>query len=817
MTSTRRGTLTILLGMAAGVGKTYAMLREGSYLRQQHTDVVIGYVDTHGRIDTEEQRERLDPLPSSHVLSRSRELDIDDILGSFPAPEVVLVDDLAEVIKRGGTKRQRYQDVDRLLEAGISVIGTVDVQFIDRYRDLMYDKRYTYDPIPIAFVYSADELYLIDIPPSALRERVRLGQVLPPGLTEWSLTEGFTLQRLSLLDSVAHQCIASWQSEELSDSSRDAYMQRWRRLNEPGQTSAQQLGTNGSRGAQLNLQAAIRSALYAVSRSRGDITVAAGLTVAIVVLIAAVRHIVPTPGLALLYIPVVLALALKRGYLAASIFSALAFLTYDFFFIQPVFSLQIQHPSDTLFLVLLLAVGLCTALVVSGAAKDVIRQKDEAEVAKLQQEVLRSLWEKLACPSDPDILWEKVAEELRDQTGSLSVALFMPDRDGKMVVAAQSIKEGLDCDVRDIAEAQKFRREAELARLRDQRVSMTLSSDLGTGSLEMLFVPLNSTEEGEVRNALAVVSVFDTVRNISAIRSPQESPKTKAAALRSTARLAMTYELFVQLCRYIAVTIDYSNLRLRRIEEEEERLKMRLLSDFAHDMSAPASVIAAQAERLLNCFKRQDMEDMDDAIFALTESAQSFDHFTQSLIELERMDRSNILHFETEQVAEAMTSLLQCVEYSTPKAMGRLRLTIADQVGTCAISLHPTSFERAMRNLVDNALKYSPENSEVRIEVGVGEENGWVEISVHNEGPDIPPEERASIFERFYRGKSLQSMKGSGIGLASCRAIIEAHNGHIQVKDAPEGGVTFALSLPTVDACMRAVVSGEVIRDESSA
>lgn len=178
-----RGRLKVYLGSSAGVGKTYAMLREGNRLRRQGVDVAIGFVETHGRAETAEQVEDLEVIAPRSIEYRGvtlREMDLDAILSRRPT--VALVDELAHTNAPGSKNAKRYQDVDALLRAGINVITTVNVQHLESLYDRV--ERLTgvkvKERLPDSVLGEADQIVHVDVSAEDLVDRLNAGKVYPP-------------------------------------------------------------------------------------------------------------------------------------------------------------------------------------------------------------------------------------------------------------------------------------------------------------------------------------------------------------------------------------------------------------------------------------------------------------------------------------------------------------------------------------------------------------------------------------------------------------------------------------------------------------
>lgn len=201
-----RGRLRIYLGMAAGVGKTYAMLNEGRRRKSRGTDVVTGWVETHGRSLTQQQIGDLEIVPRRTLSYRGvelEEMDLDAVLARKPA--VALVDELAHTNVPGSRHEKRYQDVEELLAAGITVISTVNVQHLEGLNDLVEAITGTRqrETLPDRVLDEADEVELVDISPEALRARMRHGNVYPPDRARVALERYFSTSNLTALRELA--------------------------------------------------------------------------------------------------------------------------------------------------------------------------------------------------------------------------------------------------------------------------------------------------------------------------------------------------------------------------------------------------------------------------------------------------------------------------------------------------------------------------------------------------------------------------------------------------------------------------------------
>ncbi len=206
-----RGHYTIFLGMAAGVGKTYRMLQAGHGEAREGRDVVIGYFEPHGRAETIELAESLETVPRRTVQYRDTELEEMDLPGVLRrAPDLALVDELAHTNAPGLEHEKRYEDIVDLLEAGIDVFSTVNVQHLESLNDRVAELTgvRVRETVPDGVLGTADEVVLIDITPEGLLERLRAGKVYPPERVPAALNNFFKIENLAALREVALRQVA---------------------------------------------------------------------------------------------------------------------------------------------------------------------------------------------------------------------------------------------------------------------------------------------------------------------------------------------------------------------------------------------------------------------------------------------------------------------------------------------------------------------------------------------------------------------------------------------------------------------------------
>jgi two-component system, OmpR family, sensor histidine kinase KdpD len=206
-----RGNLKIFLGMAAGVGKTYRMLQEGRAEAEAGRDVVVGYLEPHGRQETADQAGDLEVLPRREVTYRDTVLEEMDLPALIRrAPDLALIDELAHTNAPGLEHEKRYEDVEDVLNAGIDVYSTVNVQHLETLNDSICELTgvRVRETMPDAVLNEADEVVLMDLTPEALLARLRAGKIYPAERIDSALNNFFRVENLAALREVALRQVA---------------------------------------------------------------------------------------------------------------------------------------------------------------------------------------------------------------------------------------------------------------------------------------------------------------------------------------------------------------------------------------------------------------------------------------------------------------------------------------------------------------------------------------------------------------------------------------------------------------------------------
>ena len=215
-----RGRLRIYLGMAPGVGKTYRMLEEAHRRAERGTDVVVGFVECHGRPNTLKLLDGLEILPRLQIPYGGvvvEEMDANAIIARKPA--VAIVDELAHTNALGSPREKRWQDVEMIRDAGIHVVSTCNVQHIESVADAVETivGAPVRERLPDAIFESADEVELVDMSPHALRQRIRHGNVYPPDRARHALDKFFTEPNLTALRELSLRFVTRRVDDQLED------------------------------------------------------------------------------------------------------------------------------------------------------------------------------------------------------------------------------------------------------------------------------------------------------------------------------------------------------------------------------------------------------------------------------------------------------------------------------------------------------------------------------------------------------------------------------------------------------------------------
>ncbi len=873
-TQRQRGRLKIFFGACAGVGKTFAMLSAAHGLKAQGIDVVIGLVETHGRVDTAELLKGLETLPPKSIDYRGRnltEFDLDGVLARKPA--LVVVDELAHTNVPGSRHAKRWQDVEELLDAGIGVYTTVNVQHLETLNDVV--GRITgirvLETIPDTVFDRADEVTVVDLPPDELLQRLKDGKVYVPQQVEHAAQNFFrkgnliALRELSLrrtADRVDAQMreyredksIRSvWQAKErllvcvgpgpdgqklvrgaarlaanlradwiaiyvetprlqrLPSADRDRILRTLQLARDLGAETTTMGGSNvpatllsyarsrnvsklvvgrTSRPAwrrrfatsiaeQLSLmvpdvdiyvvayesdgkgQAVAESAAAARefdgsgrrrSNKRGYIVavVACVVTTAVSMLLA---HRLSLTNIVMLYLLSVMLVAFRYSRGPAVLSSVLAVLAFDFFLVPPQLSFSV---SDAQYVITFL-VMLAMALVISNLAYNL---RYQARVATLRERRARSLYE-AARELSGAVQTEQIVEIANRNIRGVfqaETAVLLPDLSEHIIYTPPP-----DGTVKtpqiDTAIAQW---------VFDHQQPAGYGTNTLAGS-PFYYLPLKAPIRP--RGVLALAP-----RNPRMVFVPEQHRLLETFA--SQIALALERVHFVHVAQEALMKI------------ESERLRNSMLSAVSHDLRTPLTALVGLASTLASSVDLPKHTRRELAQAAADE-AMRMSNLVTNMLDMARLQSEGVYLNRQWHVLE------EIVGGALNKQLADHDVRVSLDASLPLIYVDGVLIERVLYNLVENAVKYTPPASSIRITGQI--RDGDLAVSVEDDGPGLPPGMIESVFEKFTRGERESSTVGMGLGLAICRAIVQAHHGQIWAENMHAGGARFTFTLPLLE------------------
>ncbi|KQV12791.1 histidine kinase [Pseudomonas sp. Root329] len=854
-----RGRLKVFLGAAPGVGKTYAMLQAAHTQLRQGVKVIAGVVETHGRAETEALLGGLPQQPLVRSEYRGvmlEEMDLDGLLSA--KPKLVLVDELAHSNAPGSRHTKRWQDIQELLAAGIDVFTTVNVQHLESLNDKVRGITgvQVRETLPDWVLQEAYELLLIDLPPRELLERLRDGKVYVPEQARAAIDAFFTQTNLTALRELAMQTAAAQVDDDLAQGYRQlgqaAPAVRGRLLvGVDGDAQAERLVRHASRVAQrrhlpwslvhvdngsvrdeqsrLRLQSAQqlaerlggevvllragevaktliqhaaerRASLVLVGQSRQrlrrrlfggglasrllrdargleinvldsdheqhqprqrsaqalvwfDYALALVATVLASALAWAVASVLPLPNISLVFLAAVLLVAVRSSLGPALACAALSFLTYDFLFIPPNFSFSIQREEDVLTLLFFLLMAALTGNLAARQRRQLQALRDTQE----ETTELLDLSRKLTAATDRQAVVSAAAQHLN---GWSDLQLCLLNRDGQ---GGWKVETGGPLE---FSEAE--RAAADWAWQHDQ------PAGAGTGTLPLgrwWWWPL-SVEDGP----LALLGVC-----------------AKEGQTLSGQRRRLLTALSQPLAQALARAQLAEDLEAARLHGETEQLRSALLASVSHDLRTPLTSMRGSIDSLLALGEAIPLEDRRELLEGTRDEAERLDRYIQNLLDMTRLGHGAL------KLARDWVSPADIVGSS----LNRLRAVLAPLQVTTEVPpqlpllyVHAALIEQALVNVLENAARFSPAHG--RLQLRAGADDSELFFSVSDEGPGIPQEERAKIFDMFYTAaRGDRGGQGTGLGLAICQGMVGAHGGRISVADGIEGrGTCITLHLP---------------------
>ncbi|HEY8305820.1 MAG TPA: ATP-binding protein [Lapillicoccus sp.] len=837
-----RGRLRIYLGAAPGVGKTVAMLAEGRRRQDRGTDVVIGILETHGRAFTAGQADGLAVVPRRTVDHRGAsltELDVGAVLTR--RPEVALVDELAHTNAPGSPRTKRWEDIDVLLDAGIDVITTVNIQHLESLNDVVeaITGVVQRETVPDDVVRSADQIELVDMSPESLRRRMSHGNIYPADRIDAALANYFRPGNLSALRELALLWLADRVDETL-EKYRAAHG-----ISEPWPTRERIVvaltgGPEGETVLRRAAQIASRGAgseLLACHVSRPDGLVDADPeTLAaqrkLVTELGGVMHEVAGSDVAESILDVARGVNATQIVIGTSRRSRLARLT------RRGVGEQVAAASGDIDVHLvshtggrveglrlgddglgarrrwggwLLATG-GVAMVTLGLLATSGRHELPLEVLlflslTVATALVGGLLPAIACAvvSSLVINWfftdPKGTLTIQSPQNALALVVFV-------VVAAA---------VASVVHRAARRRDAALRAQRESRVLAALAQSL-LAEAEPLPALLERARTTFGMRAAALVA-RPTIRDpwtVVAAAGEFHPGDIADAAVRQTVDDETELVLVGPVLpaddqRLVGAFVSHAAgllTRERLVAEagqarglaRDNRARTALLAAVSHDLRTPLAGIKAAVSSLRQTDVTFSPEDEALLLESVEESADRLAVLIGNLLDMSRIQTGSISpHPDDLSLAEVVDAA------RTPLVEGdRVRTRFDEDLPL--VRADAGLLDRVLANVLENALRHSPGRREVVVQAGrLGDR---VQIRVVDRGPGVPDEAKDQIFAPFQRGGDAPRGDGVGLGLAVARGLTEAMDGTLWAEDTPGGGLTIVVDLPTVPAAVIPVAGG---------
>lgn len=825
---TKRGELRIYLGAAPGVGKTYAMLGEARRRIERGTDIVAAVVETHGRKKTAEMMAGIGLIPPHFIEyrgSRFPELDVDAVLARHP--EVVLVDELAHTNTPGSRNTKRWQDIEELLNAGITVITTVNVQHLESLNDVVAQITgiEQQETVPDDIVRGAAQIELVDISPEALRRRLSHGNVYAPEKVDAALSNYFRRGNLTALRELA----LLWLADQV-----DAALAKYRADNKITDTWEARERLVVAVTGDAESETLVRRASRIASKSSAELMVV---------------HVVRGDGLAGVAAPQMG----KVRELATSLGATVHTVVGDH---VSAALLDFAREINATQLVLGTSRRSRWARIFDeGIAATTVQHSGKIDVHMVtHEEASRGISLKSISPRERRVMSWLAAlvvpsiicaityafidpylgisgESALFFVGVLIVALLggvapailsallsglllnyfltaprfsftiaEPDSavtEAVLLLVAVAVAALVDSAAKRAREARRASQEAEL-------LTLFAGAVLRGADLETL---LERVRETYLQRAVSILRTGSGIVacvgespcvTVDAADTAVEVGDDEFWMLMSGKQLAARdRRVLSAVAKQAAGLIKQRELtdeagKVHAIAQADE-LRRSLLSAVSHDLRTPL----AGAKAAVSSLRADDVgfspEDTAELLATVEESIDQLTALVGNLLDSSRLAAGVIspqvscVYLE-EAVQRALVSIGKGATGFARTGLERVKVEVDDAVVMADSGL----LERVLANLIDNALRYAPD-SVIRVNAArVGER---VLINVADEGPGIARGTEEQMFEPFQRLGDYDNTTGVGLGLSVARGFVEAMGGTVQATDTPGGGLTVVIEL----------------------
>jgi len=823
----KRGRLRVLLGAAPGVGKTYTMLEEGRRLRDEGRDVVVAFVETHGRAATAAMVDGLEVVPRRHEEHRGlalEEMDVDAVLAR--EPEIALVDELAHTNAPGSRHPKRWQDVEDLLAAGIDVISTVNTQHIESLGDVVLEitGAQQRETIPDAVLRAADQIEVVDLAPQALRDRLAGGLVYPAERIDAALSNYFRLGNLTALRELA----LLWLADEV-DQALKAYRAQH---GITGKWEARERVvvalTGGPEGETL-----LRRGARIAARSSGGQLLAVHVTApdglrtrhpealdrqrALVEQLGGTFHQVVGEDVPRALVDFARASDATQLVLGVSRRSRLAAA-----FTGPGIGATVIRESGDIdvHIVTHAAAGSGFSLPRLGGALSRTRLVAGFAIALVFGPLVS--WVLTLFHTESSITSDVLAYQLLvivvALVGGLWPALFAAVLSGLTLnyLFIQPLYTLTIAEPRQLLALVFYVANALLVSLVvDQAARRSREARRAAAESQLLATISGSVLRGE--DALqAMVTQTREAFGLSGVRllvdgeprvtdgEPADHDRVSTIPIGTHGVLelhggdleASERRLLQVIATQLDAAIEHGALASAAEAADElaetDRVRSALLAAVGHDLRRPLTSASAAVSALRSPDVTLPPEQRAELLDTAAESLDALADLVTNLLDVSRLQAGALaVTLGPTDVADVVFPALDELELGPAE----VELDLADDLRPMLADAG--LLQRVVVNLLANAVRHSPDGERVRVAASTF--RGRTELRVVDRGPGIPPERRDEVFTPFQRLGDTDNETGLGLGLALSKGFVEGMDGSLEVEDTPGGGLTMVVTLPTAE------------------
>lgn len=504
--------------------------------------------------------------------------------------------------------------------------------------------------------------------------------------------------------------------------------------------------------------------------------------------------------ISLSYLLVVLALAVLRGRTAAILAAVLAFGAFNFFLVPPLYTFVVGRLDDLMSLIVFLATAIITGQLASAL-------RTRAREARERERETQVLYELGRAVTNEDEFAAQLSTVVRAVVNVFSVwgvrdcMLLLPDANGTLRVQAQASQEGpgrefMLCSPEEQAAARWVMQHHQTVDVHDRSLTTHREGRTPHGAVVralkeqvtqfVRLVPLLSNEEAIGVLRLVIEGAELESKTTTALGADRSGPGSSPTF----------FWTFIDQITFLIVRVRLRSARLHiQALQETDELRAALLSSVSHDLRTPLSTMKAATTSLLTEGMQWDEENRRSFLLSIDRELDRLNRLVGNLLDLSRIE-GNALKPDKEWYL--IDELIRDVLDRLQPLLHNREIEVQVQSSVPPLELDYLAFDQVLTNLIENAVFYTPAGSP--IEISVQEAGDCVKVSVADHGPGIPPNQLERIFDKFYRVVGTEprgtQRPGSGLGLAVCRGLVEAHGGQIWAENRSGGGAVFHLTLP---------------------